>query len=223
MQEYELDEVDGEDLNLDLIPKVEKSFGFRFEANELGHVATFGEFCDVILNKFPVSENADCTSQQAFYKLRRALTQHFPGIVITPATSLATLLPRHWRQRKQILRSVEKELGFALDIIGASGFAVTVVFCSFLVSFVAFFVSTQAGILGLILSTTNMMMASVFGNTLQVKSVADVVKKMTRENYALSRRNPSTANQAEIVKQVQELFQHDLYLKPSALTRDARF
>ena len=225
MADFQLSEVDDEDLNLDLIPRIEKSFGFRFGESDLAQVTTFGEFCDVVLAKFPVTETTDCTSQQAFYKLRRLLALHIPGAAIMPSTSLTALLPRNRTSRKQILHAVETELGFPLAIIGMSAQAELFIFLAFLASLAAFFVSWQAGIIGLSLSTIMVDIASKLSNTIQgnTLTIKDVVKKMTRQHYTQSRRNSFTVNRNEIVHQVKELFCYELSLKASALTRDARF
>jgi acyl carrier protein len=69
---FELKNVDSEDLD-DVLMKIEKSFHFKFETTELKDVKTFGHLCDIIINKIQGKNIDDCTTQQAFYKLRDAI------------------------------------------------------------------------------------------------------------------------------------------------------
>ena len=55
------------------ILEVEKALNIRFEGNELVHASTFGELCDYVANKVKLKDVNDCTTQQAFYKVRRIL------------------------------------------------------------------------------------------------------------------------------------------------------
>ena len=71
-----ISEVDIEEIE-DLLLKVETSFDIRFADNELKGITTFGELCDIIENKIQLENSNDCTTQQAFYKLRDALTETF--------------------------------------------------------------------------------------------------------------------------------------------------
>lgn len=54
--------VDGLEVD-DMISQIEVSFGIRFGLRELKHVATFGEFCDIVLAKFSQIEANDCMSR----------------------------------------------------------------------------------------------------------------------------------------------------------------
>ena len=69
MINYELKDIDPEDIE-DLLVKIEQSFDIKFEGNELVHAKTFGQLCDHITNKIQLLNSADCTTQQAFYKLQ---------------------------------------------------------------------------------------------------------------------------------------------------------
>ncbi|WP_216660776.1 hypothetical protein, partial [Sphingobacterium prati] len=72
MADDQLENVDPDDIS-DLLVKVEKSFDMEFGSTELMHIFTFGELCDHIANKIQLAHSNDCTSQQAFYKLRDAM------------------------------------------------------------------------------------------------------------------------------------------------------
>jgi hypothetical protein len=74
MRKIELKNIDPLDID-DLLSKIELSFGIEFFENELNHIKTFGEFCEYVENKIEFKNTNDCTNQQAFYKLRNALSE----------------------------------------------------------------------------------------------------------------------------------------------------
>ncbi len=105
----ELKNLDIEGVN-DILEKIEKFFDFKFGKNELEHVTTFGELCDIITSKVQGENEADCTTQQAFYKIRRALITSLdlePEYIKTE-TTLLELFPK--QDRKQRLKEFEEEL-----------------------------------------------------------------------------------------------------------------
>jgi hypothetical protein len=73
MIDFELKNIDPDDIS-DLLIKVENSFNITFSDTELTHISMFGELCDHIANKIQLDHTDDCTSQQAFYKLRDAIS-----------------------------------------------------------------------------------------------------------------------------------------------------
>ncbi|MDR2271052.1 MAG: hypothetical protein LBF27_09125 [Sphingobacterium sp.] len=90
MADDELENVDPDDIS-DLLVKLEKSFDMKFESTELMHIFTFGELCDHITNKIQLAHSNDCTSQQAFYKLRDAMASILQIDYKTITTSSALL------------------------------------------------------------------------------------------------------------------------------------
>lgn len=220
MADYQLTETDDLDIH-NIVLKVEKSFGIQFESNELETVSTFGQFCDAVAKKIQLTSVSDCTSQQAFYKLRQALVLYRPSCTITPKTCLKLVVPN--KRRRQFIRSVEAELGFELDILGSPKAIATANLIVFVVSLLALWVHAAAGLIGICISIMSMVYADEYGTTLRVETVGQVVERMTRSHYIKSRRNPATANQIEMVKQLQTLFQHELGLDLPLLSRDARF
>lgn len=97
---YELCNIDPEDIS-DVLVKVEKSFGFKFGDTELKDTKTFGELCDIITSKVQGVNSNDCTTQQAFYKLRNAIadTLQIDKTGITPDTDLQKLFPKNIRRQ----------------------------------------------------------------------------------------------------------------------------
>jgi hypothetical protein len=220
MQEEQLKTADSEDID-DSLGRVESSFGIKFGANELQYTKTFGELCGIIESKILLPSVSDCTSQQAFYKLRQALAVSTGASGITPDSPLYVILPS--RGRKAVWRSVEQQLGFQLAIIGPSSLVKTVVAFAFLVSLLALFISAKVAGISLLVSCLAAFIADKTSNTLQVKILQECVHKMTREQYLMSRRNSGTVNRQEIFRQVQEIFMDGLGLPAAALGWDATF
>lgn len=220
MQMEQLNTTLPEDLD-DILRRVETSFNIRFEPIDLEHVTTFGGLCDIIISKIRLTAASNCTSQQAFYKLRRALASVTPEATIAPDSQLALLLPQP--ARRKLWREVESQLGFKLDILGASPAVFRLIFLAFPVSLLLFFFSPTVACLGLVLATLAAVVAGETGTTLQVLTVRECVEKMAREHYLHSRSSPATFNPLEVTRYVQELFRHGLYLPLSALGREAAF
>ena len=220
MNDDQLNDCDSEDID-DILKQVEKSFSIRFGEYELQHIATFGELCDIIVSKIRLRNSHDCTSQQAFYKLRQALLAVVPDHVIAPGTELAVLLP--YGKRKKKWRLVERQLGFKLAVVGISPTIGTVLFFAFLTSLAAFCISAEVAGIGLSVSTLAAVIASETSNTLQVATVRECVEMTTRQNYLQSRRNSETFNRNEIARLVKELFIKGLSIPAASLKPEAPF
>ena len=61
------------------------------------------------------------------------------------------------------------------------------------------------------------------GNELEVKTVGELAKKITRENYIKSRRNPKTFNKSEIEEILTDWVSNDLGIDKNKLERDTKF
>jgi acyl carrier protein len=222
MTDYELKNIDPDDIS-DLLVKVEKSFDIKFGDTELMHISTFGELCDHIANKIQLDNSDDCTSQQAFYKLRDTIssTLQIDNKTISTNFSLADLLPR--QSRRSRTKKLEEDLGFKLNILRPPHWVTTTLIIILLASFVGLFFNWQIGLLGLVLSFIGLWLASKIGNELDLQTVGQVAEKMTRENYLKSRRNSKTFNKNEIEKILTNWFSSYLDLDKSKLTREAKF
>lgn len=222
MTDYELKNIDSADIN-DLLVKVEKSFDIKFGDTELMHISTFGELCDHIANKILLDNSNGCTSQQAFYKLRDAisLTLQIDNKSISTNFLLADILPR--ASRRSRTRKLEEQIGFKLNILRPPHWVTGTLVILLLASLVGLIFKWQIGTLGLSFSIAGFWLASKIGNELDLQTVGQVAEKMTRENYLKSRRNPKTFNKNEIEKVLTDWFSYDLDLDKSKLTRDAKF
>lgn len=221
MKEFELKNTNPEDIE-DILVKVEKSFQIVFSENELVNIHTFGELCDHIKNKIQLNHQDDCTSQQAFYKLRSALTSvlKIDKDKITPDSLLAELLPRQIRKIKT--KQIERTLELNLSILRPPHFVTSFLSLLLLSSFIGLFFNWQFALGGIGLSITGLWIAFKTGNELDLKTVGQVAEKITRENYLKSRRNPKTFNENEIEKILIDWFSNDLLVNKSKLTRKTR-
>lgn len=222
MTDYELKNIDPDDIS-DLLVKVEKSFDIKFGNTELMHISTFGELCDHIANKIQLDNSNDCTSQQAFYKLRDTISTilQIDKKTISTNYSLADLLPR--QSRRSQTKKLEEQLGFKINILRPPHWMTGILLILFLCSLVGLYINWKFGLSGIVFSIAGLWFANKVGNELDLQTVGQVAEKMTKENYLKSRRNPKTFNKKEIEKVLTDWFSNDLDLDKSKLTREAKF
>ena len=220
--DYELRNIDSEDIE-DLLIKVETSFDIKFGDTELMDITTFGQLCDHIANKIQLDNSDDCTSQQAFYKLRDAITStlQIDNKSITTDFALSDLLPRQSRRSKT--KKLETHLGFNLNILRPPHWVTGTLLILLLASIVGLFFNWQIGLSGLVFSIAGLWFINKIGNELDLQTVGQVAEKMTRENYLKSRRNPKTFNKKEIEKVLTDWFSNYFDIDKSKLTKDAKF
>ncbi|HEX8377585.1 MAG TPA: hypothetical protein VF602_07185 [Pedobacter sp.] len=219
--DFQLVNVDPEEIE-ELLKKVEKSFNIRFEGMELAHLSTFGELCDHIANKIPLDDVGDCTTQQAFYKLRESMgvALNYRASELMPETELEVAFPRH--NRISQIRQLEKHLGLKLDILRSKYVVSGALAIIILVSIVALFINWEIGLLGLVVFSIGLWVASKTGRELDLKTVGQVAEKMSRENYLKSRRNSNTFSKQEIEKVLKDWFSDEFGIETSKLGRDAK-
>ena len=222
MNEHELNKIDAEDLN-ELLIKVENSFDITFGDIELADLETFGELCDHIANKIQLDNIDDCTTQQAFYKLRKSFSSELNVDIknLTTDTLLSSLLPR--RNRRKKVESIEKKLGFKTSILRPPNWLMILLGIILLASFVELFINLKFGIYGLILSIVGLWLAKKVGKELDLKTLGQAAERITQENYIKSRRNQKTFNKKEIEKVLTDWFSEQLGLDKSELIRETRF
>lgn len=219
---YELCNIDPEDIS-DVLVKVENSFGFKFGDTELKDTKTFGELCDIITSKVLGDNSNDCTTQQAFYKLRNAIadTLLIDKTSIIPDTDLQKLFPKNIR--RQSFKNIDRHLGFKTNVLRPKHSITGTLAIIFIASLVGLFFFWQAGLVGLTVSIIAMTIANKFGNELNLQTVGQFAEKLSREHYLKSRRVSTTANKSEITQKIKDLFIADLGLEEHQLTRQASF
>jgi len=222
LETYELSDIDPEDIS-DILLKVEKSFDFKFGKNELRDVKSFGELCDIIRTKVQGENINDCTTQQAFYKLRNALveTLSIDKDSIKSETSLQELITGESRRQK--ISAIDKNVGFKTRTLRAKHWLTGSLLLTLIVSFLGLFLLWKIALPVFAMSIIGLKLSDKFGNEFDFKTVGELAEKISREHYKEVRRNNQTFNPNEITAKVRELFKHDLDLKESALTREATF
>lgn len=218
----ELRNIDPDDIS-EVLSKVEKSFGFKFDDAETEGVTTFGKLCDLISSKIPGKSSNDCTTQQAFYKLRNAIadTLLISHKSLTPDTKLQVLLPKNIRKRS--VKEIDRYLGFRTKVLRPKHAIKEMLLIMLLGSFVTFFMFWQAALAGFIVSMLGTAVANRSGNQLDLVTLGQFAEKISREHYLKSRRIPLTVNRNEVAATVKELFIADLGLEKSQLTKEASF
>lgn len=218
----ELKNIDPDDVG-DVLLKVERSFGFKFGDTELKDVKTFGELCDIIASKVQGNHLDDCTTQQAFYKVRQAIarTLGIDGKVITVDTQLQNLFPR--KQRHGHVRAFEKDLGLSTKLLRPKHWVTNSLLLLLFASLGGLIFYVQIGLSGLAISIVGLRIATNLGRELDLKTVGELSRKISREHYRKARRSSVTVNRIEIARKTKELFMTDLDLDERVLTREATF
>jgi hypothetical protein len=221
MEDYKLENIDPEDIE-DLLAKVEKSFNIKFERNDFADVTNFGQMCDLIANKIQLNHVDDCTSQQAFYKLRDAISSelNIEKHQVKREQQLTEIFPRKSRRSKK--KKLESKLGFELNIFTTPMWQIKLLLVILLLSLIGFFFSWKLALSGITFSIFGFWLAAKAANEIKLETVGQLAEQMTRENYLQCRRNPKTYNKHEIEKILIDWFSNEFDLEKSVLTRDAR-
>lgn len=219
MKKIELKNIDDEEFE-SLLTKIEKSFHITFGNNELADIKTFGELCERIKDKIQLEDSDDCTTQQAFYKLRNGIAElnRIDAKTISPDDYLNKFFPR--RKRKKKIGELENYLGFELNLLQSPGWVTSSLLVLFLTSLVGLFFNFWF-LTGLAISLIGFKIAHETGIELKVKTLGELSEKVTRENYVKARRNLSTFNKNEIDKILVDWFSDELDIKKENLVNEA--
>ena len=216
MKIYKFDNADLENIE-DLIPSIEKMYKINFEENELAELANFDEFCEKIVAKINLENVDNCTTQQAFYKLRKSIVDL--GIAekneLNTETKLKEIFPR--KNRRKIVKSLEKNIGFELNLINPPQIISISLFILILVSIVFLFINFKIAILGIIISVLGFKLAYRFGKEIEMNSFRELVEKITTENYLNVRSDKNTINRKELKNVMTDWFADNLGIEKSEL------
>jgi len=212
--------MDLEDIE-DVLFEVEKSFCIKLATADFVKVRTFGELCTVITNKIQGVDLRDCTNQQAFYKLRKAIAEVLliDTNSIKLETKLEILFPR--KRRRQNIREVGDTIGFQLNILQPKNWVTNILGFGILISIIALFINWKIALISLGGLILLMKLVHNLGKEFEIETIKEFVEKVARENYRSSRRNPLTINRNEIAQKIKELFKDRLFLEDAALRNDA--
>jgi hypothetical protein len=217
-----LDNYEAEDIG-DVAFKLEKSFGLKFDKNTFINVKTFGDLCDVFEAHITYENRDDCTTQQAFYRIRKAIssTQLVNGSEIKLDSKLIDLFPRH--NRRQKAKEFQSYLGIDIKILTYPSWLALIFGIGFLLSLIAFFFDWKVALSGIVFFILAMKIADKLGKNLDVQTVRQLTEKIARENYSDIRRTKKTVNRREILQTISDTFSSDLDIDKDYLTRDAKF
>lgn len=211
--------IDSEDWD-EVLRKVETSYGIKFRENELVHIRTLGELIEAIDAKVTGIDSNDCTTQQAFYRIRTALATQLEldPVLLGTNTRLEDFVPRKGRRRT--FRKVEAILGVKLHVFRLKPWVAMFFIGLFIGSFVAFIWSAQIALLGL--ATLAVLSWSALATTkeLSVATVGELAERTSKRAYKLMRRNYGTVNRKELKAKLKSLFQDELGLDDNDLRDD---
>jgi hypothetical protein len=217
-----LDDYEDEDI-FDVVVKLEKSFGLKFDKNAFYHVKTFGDLCDVFESHINYEHRKDCTKQQAFYRVRNAIAsaKQLSRDNIQLDTKLSDLFPSH--DRRQKAREFKIAVGTDIKILTYPGWLALTFGIGFLLSLVAFFYDWRLALSGIVFFLSAMMIAERLGKTLDFQTVRELTEKLSKEHYADIRRTKGTYNKQETLQIIIDTFSSDLAVEKAYLTREATF
>lgn len=197
MKDYPLKNIDAFDLS-DFLKKVERAYNIEFEEYEFNPINTVGELCTHIISKIELEDKNDCTSQQAFYKLRESVSEvlQIGKGSINPQTHLTDLLPK--QNRRLLVQKTEEHLGFKLNILRPPYWLSVVLVVVFITSFIWLFFNWQTGVVGVLSSIVGFWFAGKMGYVFELRTIGEVARRMTMTEYFKSRRNPNTFNKKEL-------------------------
>lgn len=177
----------------------ESDYSLNINDNAFEQVKSMEELVDVIYRSFlkeETIEKEDCTSQQAFYKVREVLQKYTNQSVIEPNSRLETIISR--TDRIANVKGIEEELGFKLNILEPQKSTITVwwfVLCGLLV--LTFFDVLYA-LMGLIVWFFVYKIIYDFGKEFKINTMRELVNQIVMNNYFESRRNPNIINEKEV-------------------------
>lgn len=218
---YQLKNIDPEDIG-DSVQGIGSSLGLKFKDDTFRSVTTFGDLCDTIENLLPYQHKDDCTTQQAFYKLRSVICeiQSLGKQDITLDTKLEDLFPR--RNRRKKIKLLEQAIGTSLDLLTRKMWINYVLFAGYLVSLLALFFKLLLGLAGLAFFVSLTWFANRFLRTeFKILTLGAVTRKLADDHYTKARRHAGTMNKKEIVPMIRRTFMQEFDLSKEVLQRNA--
>lgn len=205
------------------IVSVEKSFSIHFDDEDFKNIKTFGEFCDLVEVKTNSQDLNDCTTQQAFYKLKRACKQVEISNIedLNPRTDLRSIFPIECR--KELVKKIEDNLGIKLNILHPPEVIENIFILTFLVGLLTLFIKFKIGVIALVFSYIGIKIAEKFGNKFRIKTFGELTEKVKNETYAIVRSRPKTTNKKEVRETVKQIFMNKVGFESKDLHDEARF
>lgn len=188
-----------EDLELAII-SFEQDYGFTYANDAFTNVKSIAELIDVICAPISKEQKKDCTSQQAFYKLKSVLQKYADGADITPKSQLETLIGR--KDRIATIGKIERELGFDLKVLKPTELVEVTLWAVLLCLIIMLFFIPLYALVGLVMWFFVCKAIYKDATEFKVETVGELVNQMVLKNYFKSRRNSNTMNEQELRKVV---------------------
>jgi acyl carrier protein len=192
-------DTDSEDVG-DLFENIQLSYGFTFKPDELGKVKTFGDLCDLVIRGSDCTHVNDCTSQQAFYKVRKILVNalNVEKDKITPSTTLQVLtgssvnIATFYYLDQQLADPTAKFRSYAwqMKLHRIFLFATVILAIALKNMYGAIFVSVVA--VGLLLRLIDIW-------NLSRQTIGQMAQRLSIKRYKLMRSDPGTINKDEVI------------------------
>lgn len=217
---YTLNEIDPEDIG-DVLVQLEKSFNLSLPRDSFRTVKTFGDICDVYTTKITGRQVNDCTSQQAFYKVRDAIAcvRGFDKKMVGPGTRLEDVFPRG--SRLSDVSKFKQALGIRVDFLTITGGLCGVLCTGILLSLGAFFFNWRVALTGLSFFMVASWVAGKKGKELDLSTVGGLASRLETEHYFSVRRQRGTVNKNEVIKIIRQAFANRLGIDEEKLGKDA--
>ncbi len=209
---------DGDSLDFeDIVISIEKSLNIHFEQNDFEKVRTYADFETVVFSKLNGSETNDCSSQQAFYKLRKLLVENFNVEFekIKPQTSLEKIFPS--KKRIEKIRLLQKLLNTKVHLLKPDFYLGFLAEISIIASIYFFFSSFFLGIALLIIGLLFREFSVKYGKDFKVNTVGELSDFMLNNDYQSARTNPETYNPREIKQIIKNIFSDTLGIDQSEI------
>jgi hypothetical protein len=205
----------------EIIQQIENSFAIKFNSEDLNKVNSFQELAALTCDTIPRENIDSCTSQQTFYKFRKAYfaTQN-SKVTISPSSLLKELFPN--KNRRKQIQVLEQEIGCKLNMLEPPSWITLSLLGLFIVSCILLFINTFYGVAGILISNFGFYIASKLGTVLKFHNVSDLVRSMERENY-MQCRSSHSYNAKEVEKLIIQIYTENLDLDSSKFNSNTAF
>ncbi|QEC41419.1 hypothetical protein [Pseudobacter ginsenosidimutans] len=199
-----------------------RSFGHQFTQEELSQLETLGDFYNLVESKFAKRHSPECTSQQAFYKLRQCIADilKIDKNSITPSSSLEELFPRKIRWRK--MKQLRQHMGIKARLLEMKGWLRSLFAFSIVASLVMLFFSWIPAMIALVSLILLNRITAIFNNELSYPNLRELAEYLAIFEYAAVRRDPETANLYEVRAVINQVFIRREQLKMEHLTPEQK-
>ena len=220
LDDTKLENYEDEDID-DVLRNLEKSFGIVFNTTAFKDVKTFGDLCDVIQAHINYEHKDTCTKQQAFYKIRKAISQVqlINESEIQMGSNLKEIFPIN--NRRSRIKGFKKHIGIKASILTYPGWFGDACGIGVVLSLIGFFFDWKIALSGFIFFIAAVRIAERLGNQFEVKTVKQLVDKLVVEHYVEVRREPGTINRNEIMNTIKDAFSSQLAIDKRYLTKEA--